>query len=75
MDFTPEDMEAVRACVDGIDPETPVTVEPPATVLLMPKTVRTVADILVLPAWPAEQLRLVVERWQPAVEVRIERIW
>jgi hypothetical protein len=75
MDFTPEDMEAVRTCVDGIDPMTPVTVEPPAAVLLMPKTVRTVADILVLPAWPAEQLRLVVERWQPAVEVRIERIW
>jgi hypothetical protein len=35
---------------------------------------RTVADILNLPAWPSEQLRLVVERWQPAAEVRIERI-
>ena len=74
MDFTPEDMEAVRTCVEGIDRNTPVTVEPAAAVLLMPNTVRTVADILVLPAWPAEQLRLVVERWQPAVEVRIERI-
>ena len=40
----------------------------------MPNTVRTVADILNLPAWPSEQLRLVVERWQPAAEVRIERI-
>jgi hypothetical protein len=40
----------------------------------MPNTVRTVADIRALPAWPAEQLRLVVERWQPAAEVRIERI-
>ena len=28
MDFTPEDMEAVRACLDGIDRNTPVTVEP-----------------------------------------------
>jgi hypothetical protein len=24
--------------------------------------------------WPADQLRLVVERWQPAAEVRIEPI-
>ena len=40
----------------------------------MPNTVRTVADILDLQAWPSEQLRLVVERWQPAAEVRIERI-
>src|SRR6478672_7240880 len=39
----------------------------------MPNTVRTVADILNLPAWPSEQLRLIVERWQPAAEVRIER--
>jgi hypothetical protein len=27
-----------------------------------------------LPQWPTEQLRLVVERWQLAAEVRIERI-
>jgi hypothetical protein len=74
MDFTPEDMEAVRACLDGIDRNTPVTVEPAAAALLMPNTVHTVADVLILPAWPAEQLRLVLERWQPAVEVRIERI-
>ena len=39
----------------------------------MPNTVRTVADILALPKWPADRLRLVVERWQPAAEVRIER--
>ena len=51
-----------------------VTVEPAAAKLLMPNTVRTVADILNLPAWPSEQLRLVVERWQPAAEVRIERM-
>jgi hypothetical protein len=46
--FTPEDMEAVRACLDGIDPNVPVTVEPAADKLLMPNTVRTVADILAL---------------------------
>jgi hypothetical protein len=45
-----------------------------AAKLLMPNTVRTVAEILALAEWPAEQLRLVVERWQPAAEVRIERI-
>ncbi len=73
MDFTPEDMEAVQACLEGIDRNVPVTVEPAAAVLLMPNTVRTIADILALPQWPAERLRLVVERWQPDIEVRIER--
>ena len=74
MDFTPEDMEAVQTCLEGIDGNVPVTVEPAAAALLMPNTVRSVADILGLPAWPAAQLRLVVERWQPDVEVRVERI-
>ena len=46
MDFTPEDMEAVRACLEGIDGNVPVTVEPAAAKLLMPNTMRTVADIL-----------------------------
>jgi hypothetical protein len=58
MDFTPEDVEALQACLGGIDRNVFVTVEPAAAVLLMPNTVRTVA----LPEWPAEQLRLVVER-------------
>ena len=74
MDFTPEDMEAVQSCLEGIDRNVPVAVERVAAKLLMPNTVRTVADILNLPMWPSEQLRLVVERWQPAAEVRIERI-
>ena len=74
MDFTPEDMEAVQTCVEGIDGNVPVAVEPAAAVLLMPDTVRTVADIRALPAWPAEQLRLVVARWKPDIDVRIERI-
>jgi hypothetical protein len=74
MDFTPEDIEAVRACLEGIDRDVPVTVEPAAAKLLMPDTVRTVAEILALAEWPAEQLRLIVERWQPAAEVRIERV-
>jgi hypothetical protein len=74
MDSAPEDMEAVRTCLEGMDHNVPVAVEPAAAVLLIPNTVRTVSDILALPQWPAEQLRLVVERWQPVAEVRIERI-
>ena len=73
MDFTPEDMEAVQACLEGIDRNVPVAIELAAAVLLMPNTVRTIADILALPQRPAERLRLVVERWQPDIEVRIER--
>jgi hypothetical protein len=46
MAFTPEDIEAVRACLEGIDRDVPVTVEPAAAKLLMPDTVRTVAEIL-----------------------------
>ena len=74
MDSAPEDMEAVRTCLEGMDRNVPVAVEPAAAVLLIPNTVRTVGDILALAEWPAEQLRLVVERWQPAAEVRIEQI-
>ena len=44
MDFTPEDMEAVQACLEGIDRNVPVAIEPAAAVLLMPNTVRTIAD-------------------------------
>jgi hypothetical protein len=74
MDFTPEDMEAVQACLDGIHRNVPVSVEPAAAALLLPHTVYRIADLLALPEWPAEQLRLVVERWRPDVEVRLERI-
>jgi hypothetical protein len=65
MDFTPEDMEAVQSCLEGIDRNVPVTVEPAAAKLLMPNTVRTVADILNLPAWPtALHRRLRRPRWR-----------
>jgi hypothetical protein len=73
MDFRPEDMEAVRTCLEGIDRKGPMAVES-AAAELMPNIVRTVADILALVEWPAEQLRLVVEFGQPAVAVRIERM-
>jgi hypothetical protein len=58
-------LEAARACLEGIDRNVPVTVEPPADKLLMPNTVRTVADILAFTEWPGEQLRPVVERLLP----------
>src|SRR5262249_39863987 len=64
MDFLPEDMEAVQACLAGIDRNVPVSVEPAAAALLLPQTVYKVADLLALPEWPASQLRLVIERWQ-----------
>jgi hypothetical protein len=73
-DFTPEDMEAVADCLRGLDGNVPIQVEPAAAALLLPHSVRNVRDILILPAWPAERLRLVVERWQQAVEESIERI-
>ena len=41
MDFTPEDMEAVQTCLEGIERNVPVVVEPAAAKLLMPNTVRT----------------------------------
>ena len=41
---------------------------------MVPNTVNRVADLLALPEWPAEQLRLVVQRCQPDVEVRLERV-
>jgi hypothetical protein len=37
MDFTPEDIEAVQSCLEGIDRNVPVAVEPAAAKLLMPK--------------------------------------
>jgi hypothetical protein len=40
MVFTPEDMEVARACVEGINRNVPVTVEPAAAKLLMRNTVR-----------------------------------
>jgi hypothetical protein len=40
----------------------------PALPCLKPSTVRNVADLLALPEWPANRLRLVVKRWQPDVE-------
>jgi hypothetical protein len=39
----------------------------------LPNTVNRVADLLALPEWPAERLRLVVKRRQPDVEVRLQR--
>jgi hypothetical protein len=74
MVFTPEDMEAVRACLERFDRTVPAMIERADAKLLVPNTVRAVADILALTEWPADRLRLVVKRWQPAAEARIERM-
>jgi hypothetical protein len=66
-------MEAVQACLAGIDRNVPVSVEPAAAALLLPHTVYKVADLLALTEWPASQLRLVIEHWQPDIEVRIRQ--
>jgi hypothetical protein len=50
-----------------------VAVEPAAAKLLMPNTVRTVANIRAHREWPAEKLRLVLEHWQPAAEYNTHR--
>ena len=73
MDFTPGGHGGGASLPRRIDRNVPVSVEPAAAVLLMPNTVRTIGDILALRQWPAERLRLVVERWQPDIDVRIER--
>jgi hypothetical protein len=52
IDFTPEDMEAVLACLDGIDRNVPVSVEP-AAALLLPHTVYRVANLLALSGRPS----------------------
>jgi hypothetical protein len=61
MDFTPEDMEAVQSCLEEIDRNVPVAVER-ALPSYYPNMVPTVADILKLPAWPSEQVRIVARR-------------
>ena len=44
----PRTWRRCKACLEGIDRNVPVAVEPAAAKLLMPNTVRTVADILAL---------------------------
>ena len=45
--------------------------KPAAAELLRPWEVRTVKDVLDLPAWPYGRLRIVIER-RPLIEVMIE---
>ena len=74
MDFTPEDMEAVQSCLEGIDRNVPVAVERAAAKLLMPNTDAPSPTSSTSQRGRPEQLRLVVERWQPAADVRINWI-
>ena len=50
-----------------------VEVKPAAAELLRPWEVRTVKDVLDLPAWPYGRLRIVIER-RPLIEVMVEPV-
>jgi hypothetical protein len=41
---------------------------------LRPHKVRTVKDVLSVPAWPYPHLRILIERQLPAIEVVIEPV-
>jgi hypothetical protein len=47
-------------------------VTPAAAEVLRPYSVRTVKDVLDLPAWPYNRLRILVERRQSSIDVTIE---
>jgi len=63
MDFTPEDMEAVQACLDGIDRNVPVSVEPAAAALLLPHAARSLLIRCNWMASPAGAGASPGERW------------
>ena len=70
--FTPHNKVELVACFYDIDRSLKVAVTPAAAEVLRPFSVRTVKDVLDLPAWPYNRLRIVVERRQSSIEVAIE---
>jgi hypothetical protein len=70
--FTPHNKVELVACFYDIDRSLKVAVTSAAAEALRPYTVRTVKDVLDLPAWPYSRLRIVVERRQSSIEVAIE---
>jgi hypothetical protein len=48
--------------------------KPAAAEALRPYEVRTVKDVLRLPAWPYPHLRILIERRLPSIEVVIEPV-
>jgi hypothetical protein len=70
--FTPYNKVELVSCFCGIDRGLKVEVKPAAAEALRPYEVRTVKDVLRLPAWPYPHLRVQVERRLLSVEVVIE---
>jgi hypothetical protein len=65
--YTPRD-RAVVACLIGLGDHRLVSLSPDAAKLLRQALrVRTIKDVLELPAWPYGRLRIAIERW-PLIE-------
>jgi hypothetical protein len=71
--YTPRNRAELVACLIGFGDGQIVEVKPAAAELLRPWEVRTVKDVLDLPAWPYGRLRIVIER-RPLIEVMVEPV-
>ena len=72
--YTPRNRAELVACLIGFGDAQIVELKPAAAELLRPWEVRTMKDVLELPAWPYGRLRIVIER-RPLIEVMIEPVW
>jgi hypothetical protein len=71
--YTPQNQAELVSCLIGFGDGQIVEVKPAAAELLPPREVRTVKDVLDLPAWPYGHLHIVIKR-RPLIEVMIERL-
>jgi hypothetical protein len=71
--YTPRNRAELVACLIGLGDGQIAEVKPAAAELLRPWEVRTVKNVLDLPAWPYGRLRIVIER-RPLIEVMIEPV-
>jgi hypothetical protein len=69
--YRPRSRADLVACLVGFGESKMVEVRPAAAELLQPHEVRTVKDVLELPAWPYGCLQIVIHR-RPLTEVTIE---
>jgi hypothetical protein len=72
--FTPYNKVELVSCFHGIDHGLKVEVKAAAAEALRPYEVRTVKDVLRIPAWPYPHLRILIERRLPSIEVVIEPV-
>jgi hypothetical protein len=71
---TPHNRAELVACLIGFGDGQIVELKPDAAELLRRRyRVRTVKDVLDLPAWPYGRLRIVIER-RPLIDVMIEPV-